>query len=401
MAMDWCPTKTIKQLIPPQSISLSKDSLRMAVSIRNIGVRLFERASIGGNWNELQSIGTNQISLKSSSNLSKNGDVIAINGGSATKTFKYEKAAKKWKQYGSAMRVCKGAVEKDVSLSLSSDGTKLAVSANCGKDTFNTQVFQYNSTDNGVWKAFSEVFHEMPSESKVQLSGDGTIFSLPKTVKYANAQCFAFYQYEQAKEWDDIEGWCNGADSVEAAFTESGKRAAVVWTTYNEPNHYMEVFECTYNAGGYCRSLIGSQFNSAINSAINPQFDANGTTIAYADTSQSNIKVRNFKMKTTHTIGNYSIPIFAMSKNGKSIAVRTDNKSITVYDYGPGPCNTTTLTADISNGGSDTDTSQIKDDMKSLSLDYSSNLFDSSFSISLLPILAIMIVAFCFFVRRR
>ena len=307
MGDNWCLTQTIMQRMPVQSISLSENGAKLAISMNERGVRMFTRSGKGfGEFAEFKGIGNDKAVLQSSSDLSENGDIIAINGGSATKAFKHN--GTEWNEYGSAMRVCKGAVEKDVSLSLSSDGKILAVSANCGNDTFITQVFQYS--EKKVWKNFGQTIN---GGRKMQLSGDGTFVVNSYRADRGPWQCVQIYQNAQKKLKKQ---WCAGTVQ-DFAFTKSGGRLAISWNAEAggyDPS-YIEELECNYAVQDlWCNQRTRPVFDSA----INPQFDTIGTTIAYADTSQSNIKVRNFETKTTHQIGSYTIPIFAMSKTERA-----------------------------------------------------------------------------------
>ena len=195
----------------------------MAVSMLYNGVRLFERAKIGHDWKELPSIGNNRIILYYSSKLSETGNIIAINDGSATKTFKYDEAAIEWKQYGSAMTICNGTVEKNVSLSLSSDGTKLAFSANCGNDAFNTQVFNSTSPDGG-WNNLTPL---LDGGRKMQLSGDGMILALLN-----ETNCLNMYGL---KIEERVIANCDYMDATSIALSGSGHRVAIARTNYVKP----------------------------------------------------------------------------------------------------------------------------------------------------------------------
>ena len=182
-----------------ESVSLSGDGSVVAISaLNNDGngtnaghVRVYEYSS--GSWSQLGSDIDGEAAYDKSGtavSLSNNGTLVAIgayyndgNGSSSGHVRVYEYSSGSWSQLGSDIDGEAANDQSGKSVSLSSDGTKVAIGAirndGNGSDAGHVRVYQYSS---GSWSQLgSDIDGEAAGDyfgAAVSLSDDGTILAV-------------------------------------------------------------------------------------------------------------------------------------------------------------------------------------------------------------------------------
>ena len=267
----WCPKNPIPQEINIKSVSLSQNGLKMAVSVWDMGVEYFGRSSIAGDWKELKPI---NVKLKSSSSLSANGDIIAINNGTKTIVYKHDGTNHIWNQYGTPIpNGCLSGVDNRIFLSLSANGKRLAISGLCcTNDCQKMQV--YENLNGKMWNYFGDSIVDTEMIGRIQLSGNGNILALQNL----NDSCVDIYQNEKAN-WLKEKRICNYKNEEGIALSQSGERIAIAQADFlNAEPLVMLHCNCTKDVRADPECLEITKFG-ADGSGMDPQLSGDGQTV--------------------------------------------------------------------------------------------------------------------------
>ena len=371
--MVWCPRKqTILQRIQPDSISLSPDGLRMAVFMKEYGVRMLQRSSKEAKWNDLGSIGGD---LMASSPLSGNGNIIATADDLATTVYKFD--GTKWQQLGNNITTCESGQQGVIELQSFGTGIrqKLLIDTLCLNDTAKHKT-QFYELKEKLWKPEPVV---KDAQQHYEFSEEGNIMVRTDYNQTTGEDCLKFYNQTTGNEYSRL---CSGPSSVPglSALSGSGKQIAI--PAFGQHPIVYKMFNLSSN-GSYV------QYGSEVQGDYpgQQQLSYHGDKIFLGQLVHDNWKIFKYQGNAWKQEGSMSMQLgeaypFTMSSDGNTIAIYNALANITnIYDYIAGDCSPPPV--------------------YSSHFQPSSSLFSSSTSCSLLPILAIMIIAFCFFVRRR
>ena len=266
--------------------------------------------------------------------LADNGEVVAI--AEDRKVAVYHYVDSKWiKKGNNTIGTCglSGQQTKSVSLSLSANGQRLAVSANCG-DSIISQVYQFTEG------SYSYLGQSIDNSTDINLNADGTILAVTELTESARnvRKSVGIYKYLQNDHhWNHSRSlqWSGQVDLFSLSlFSLSGKGDDIVLTFEDMDianRGYFNVMSFDLQQQESQAKVLAPADNNCHPS--NPEISYNGDTIAYVCDNRVSIHILNRKSNSSSVldIAPEKHDKYAMSSDGNFIAVYIQG-DIKVYE---------------------------------------------------------------------
>ena len=360
------------------SASLSSDGTIVAIgAVNNDGngsnsgqVRVYQYAS--STWSQLGSDIDGEAANDNSGysvSLSSDGTIVAIgaiyndgNGSNSGHVRVYQYASSTWSQLGSDIDGEAAGDQSGVALSLSSDGVTLAIGArwNSGNGSYSghVRVYQYASS---TWSQIgSDIDGETSSNwsgCSVSLSGDGTTVAIGSTHNdnntYTDAGHVRVYQYASSA-WSKLGNDIDGLSSYESAgfsvaLSDDGTIVAVGAPDSHGGNGSYSGGVRVYQYASSTWSQLGSDIDGEAASdkeGYSVSLSSDGTIVAigaiYNDGNGSNsgqVRVYQYANSTWSQLGSDIDGEAANDKSGFSVALSDDGTIVSIgtpYNGGNG-----------------------------------------------------------------
>ena len=351
------------------SVSLSSDGTRVAIgAYSNDGngnssghVRIYELS--GGTWSQLGSDIDGEAANDNSGysvSLSSDGTRVAIgaysndgNGNSSGHVRIYELSGGTWSQLGSDIDGEAAFDQSGSSVSLSSDGTRVAIGAPYNDGTSSNaghvRVYEYSG---GTWNQLgSDIEGEAADDNSgysVSLSSDGTRVAIGA---YGNDGTDSDAGHVRVYEWNDgTSSWDKLGSDIEgeAADDYSGRSVSLssdgtrvaIGAPFNDGNGNASGHVRVYEFSGGDWSQLGSDIDGEAaddNSGYSVSLSSDGTTVAigaiYNDGTGSNAgHVRIYKLSggTWSQLGSDIDGEAANDYSGLSVSLSSDGTSVAI-----------------------------------------------------------------------
>ena len=351
------------------SVSLSSDGTRVAIgAYSNDGngnssghVRIYELS--GGTWSQLGSDIEGEAADDNSGysvSLSSDGTRVAIgaysndgNGNSSGHVRIYELSGGTWSQLGSDIDGEAAYDQSGSSVSLSSDGTRVAIGAPYNDGTSSNaghvKVYEYSG---GTWNQLgSDIEGEAADDNSgysVSLSSDGTRVAIGA---YGNDGTDSDAGHVRVYEWNDgTSSWDKLGSDIEgeAADDYSGRSVSLssdgtrvaIGAPFNDGNGNASGHVRVYEFSGGDWSQLGSDIDGEAaddNSGYSVSLSSDGTTVAigaiYNDGTGSNAgHVRIYKLSggTWSQLGSDIDGEAANDYSGLSVSLSSDGTSVAI-----------------------------------------------------------------------
>ena len=351
------------------SVSLSSDGTRVAIgAYGNDGngnssghVRIYELS--GGTWSQLGSDIDGEAANDNSGysvSLSSDGTRVAIgaysndgNGNSSGHVRIYELSGGTWSQLGSDIDGEAAYDQSGSSVSLSSDGTRVAIGAPYNDGTSSNaghvKVYEYSG---GTWNQLgSDIEGEAADDNSgysVSLSSDGTRVAIGA---YGNDGTDSDAGHVRVYEWNDgTSSWDKLGSDIEgeAADDYSGRSVSLssdgtrvaIGAPFNDGNGNASGHVRVYEFSGGDWSQLGSDIDGEAaddNSGYSVSLSSDGTTVAigaiYNDGTGSNAgHVRIYKLSggTWSQLGSDIDGEAANDYSGLSVSLSSDGTSVAI-----------------------------------------------------------------------
>ena len=340
------------------SVSLSADGDRVAIGARfNDGggtrsghTRIYEYNTSTSSWTQLGSDIDGEAAFDESGysvSLSADGNQVAIGGpvnddgpgfnAGHTRIYEYNSSNSSWTQLGSDIDGGAADDQLGFSVSLSADGSRVAIGANQnddgGSNAGQTQIYEYNASATGWTQLGNDIDGEAAGDisgRRVSLSADGgrvAIGAWGNDGNGSNAGHTRIFEYDTpSTSWNqvgsDIDGEASGDQSgLGVSLSAYGDRVAI-GANYNDGNGS--------NAGHARVFEIGGGSSSCLNDTVPPAISSSDTLV-YLD---SNGAVRlNTDMVLQGASDNCFVDSIALSQDRFSCADLGANQVVmTAFD---------------------------------------------------------------------
>jgi len=385
------------------SVSLSSDGTIVAIGARyndgngsNSGhVRVYQRdTSVTSGWTRLgedidgEAIGDNSGWSVSLSSDGTNGIIVAIgarynDGGSGTtnlnnsghvRVYKYNETS--WTQLGQDIDGEANDDESGYSVSLSSDGTIVAIGAryNDSDSTTDTKhghvrIYKYNESSNTWVKMYLDIDGEASDDESgysVSLSSDGTIVAIgaryndagnsENTDNRGHVKVYQLIPDIWSQQGQDIDGEANGDESgYSVSLSSDGTIVAIGAMYYNSVNGSGSGRVCVYEYNGTTWSKLGNDIDGEANgdhSGQSVSLSSDGTIVAIGAIENNGVNgsnsghVRVYQRDTSVTSGwtRLGQDIDGENKDdfsGRSVSLSSDGSIVAIGAHGNGDSSTT------------------------------------------------------------
>ena len=304
------------------SVSLSSDGNRVAVGARDHDsykgtVRIYDYDSSGSQWNQVGSDidgETNDLQGASVS-LSSDGNRVAVgasdhDSNGTVRIYDYDSSGNQWNQVGSDIDGVVSGEKQGKSVSLSSNGNRVAVGAYFHNNIGTVRIYNYNSSTFNWDKVGPNIDGEDIFElqgASVSLSSDGNRVAVGAPYHSSQKGTVRIYDYDSlGNQWNQVGSDINGLESGErqgnsVSLSSNGDRVAVGAPYHGSQNGTVRIYD--YDSSGSEWNQVGSDIDGETNdfqgASVSLSSDGNRVAVGATKHGSDNGTVRIYEYNSS------------------------------------------------------------------------------------------------------